>query len=151
VPNSRLRLAIAIGSVSAVAGLGLLVGARFPEIIAVPDGVIDVIYGGAYDKGIVLTAENRSNRTIYFRNDGSNTILPGFARTECRSALYEGGEIDLPVIAEAYASYIKLSPGSRVRFNIETNIPSKYPGGHCHTRIQVLGGLFVETREYTPR
>jgi hypothetical protein len=47
-------------------------------------------------------------------------------------------------------TYPGIPPGGRLRFEVVTNLPGKYKHGHCRIRLELLGGTFVESEDFTP-
>jgi hypothetical protein len=129
---------------SAIAAGMLFVKATWP-----PSGHVEVIYAGLSDKGVWIDLENGSTQPLFISGIG-NEVQVGSAFTDCRTSDYTSGSNDRNVLSDGYESHIRISPGSHVRLNVLTTLINQYKDGHCHVRIEIRGGSFVESREFTP-
>lgn len=115
-----------------------------------PTGYVDVNYDGMSTSGVFWQLENRSTQAIYMQG-ADNKIWPNWATTKCRTADYSAEGSDPGYLADGAPSIIKVSPGERIRLEVDTNLPNKYKGGHCRVRLALAGGTFIESHDFTPR
>ena len=147
MPNLRFkRLGIYIACILAAVGLALFV----LKLERPPAGFIDVRYVGMSESVVFFDVDNKSTQTIYIQGKGADT-WPDFAITECKTFDYSAGTSDGNVIIDGPPSSIKLSPGARLHLEVTSTLPRQYKGGHCRSRLSLLGGTFVESEEFTPR
>jgi hypothetical protein len=147
MPNLRFkRLGIYVACILAAAGAAFFV----LTLARPPAGFIDVRYVSMAESAVFFDVENKSTQTIYIQGKDAET-WPDFAITECKTFDYSAGASDGNVIVDALPSSIKLSPGARLHLKVTSTLPKQYKGGHCRSRLSLLGGTFVESEEFTPR
>jgi hypothetical protein len=126
-----------LGVLLAFVGIGFVqVKVEMPPI-----GFIDVRYDGKSPSGVFLLLENKSSRTIYIQD----TDQPIATCTNI-----DATESDSPYIVDGPASITRISPGERFRMNVVTALPRTFKVGHCHIRVPLLGGAWVESQQFSP-
>jgi hypothetical protein len=145
------RSAVRISSIVVCASM---LAACKPPVKGVPSGYISLVYEGLSGSSIDFELENHSTQTIYFRgaNSGSTGAVPwpGAATMECRQTASEPWAGDGVSRADGWPAAVEVAPGERRRMTVESALPQQHQGGRCHLRLELLGGTFVESKDFTP-
>ena len=143
--NTEAFILTSINALISLAGFALL----FFMLTRPPSGSITVRYDGVSASGVFWVLENQSTQSIYIR--GSDTrVWPGHALTTCKAWDFDSEQSDPPQLADGYFSAMKIVPGGRIRLDVPTDLPNQFKRGHCRVRLELEGGTFVESNDFTP-
>jgi hypothetical protein len=143
--NTEAFVLISINALICLAGFALL----FFRLTSPPSGSIAVKYDGMSASGVFWVLENQSTQSIYIRG-GDTRVWPGHAITTCKAWDYGSEQSDPPQLADGYFSAMKIVPGRRIRLDVPTDLPNQFKRGHCRVRLELEGGTFVESYDFTP-
>jgi hypothetical protein len=146
MPNLKLKpLIVCLFVILAIADLAFCAFA----FVVPPAGHIDLRYDGISPSGVFWMLENRSTQTIFMQGT-KDVVWPNSPKTTCSTAAYSNESSDPDYLADGRSSLIRVLPGGHFRMLVATDLPKKYKGGHCHIRLPLIGGTFIESHEFTP-
>jgi hypothetical protein len=140
--------------ISSIVACASMLAACKPPAKGVPSGYIGLAYEGMSGSSIDFELENNSTQAIYFRgaNNGLTGAVPwpGAATMECRETASLPWVGDGVKMADGWPAAVEVAPGERRRMTVESALPQQHKGGRCRLRLELLGGTFVESKDFTP-
>jgi hypothetical protein len=136
--DASKRFHVVLGSLLVIIGVGFVL----VKLEMAPMGLISVHYDGKSTSGVFLLLENKSSQAIYVRGvDQMAATCTNIDTMESHSPPYG---------IDGFSTIIRISPGERLRMFVAKELLSTFERGHCHVRVPLLGGAWVESDEFSP-